>query len=275
MNWPSKNVESGAFALGGAILSGVLQVLVFPRWSLAWLAPFCLVPLLLAVKEQRARDRWLLGWLAGSVFFGGTCYWIYPVMRDYASISPPIAAFLFVLFFLVKGVQCGAFALLGAPLLQRAWAVPGLATLWVALEGSHQYVFFTWTLLGNAAVELPLEPYSEARAVDRCLWPVVGLRAGECLCGSGHRSQVTEATHCAGPSPRTAGSSATPIRRRNGAHGSASPAERPSRHRSGWLDPRTWYEPSLEDVADLKGPDWRSPPFAVSVAGIPGQRLLL
>lgn len=156
MNRPFRNLESGALAVGGAILSGVLQVLVFPRWSLAWLAPFCLVPLLLSVKEHRARDRLLLGWLAGCVFFAGTCYWIYPVMRDYASISPPIAAFLFVLFFLVKGVQCGAFALLGGPLLQRAWAVPGLATLWVALEGSHQYVFFTWTLLGNAAIELPL-----------------------------------------------------------------------------------------------------------------------
>ena len=149
-------IRSAAVPVALSALSGIAQLLVFPRASLAILAPVCLVPLLLAVKGRSARDRWLLGWLAGCVFFGGTCYWIYPVMRDYASISPPVAGFLFVLFFLVKGPQCGVFALLAEPLLRRRWAVPALAALWVALEGSHQYVFFTWTLLGNAAVEFPL-----------------------------------------------------------------------------------------------------------------------
>ncbi len=143
-------------AIASAVGSGVLQVLVFPRASLAWLAPVCLVPLLLAVDGRRPLQRWLLGWLAGCVFFGGTCYWIYPVMRDYAGITPFIAGILFAMFFLFKGLQCAVFGLLAGPLARGPWAVPAVATLWVALEGSHQYAAFTWTLLGNAAVEFPL-----------------------------------------------------------------------------------------------------------------------
>ncbi len=143
-------------AIAGALCSGLLQVLIFPRASWAWLAPVCLVPLLLGLVERRPRQSFGLGWLSGMVFWGGTCYWIYPVMRDYASIAPPVAALLFVVFFVVKGLHAGAFALLASRLLRRAWGVPALAVLWVAIEGSHQYIFFTWTQLGNAALDFPL-----------------------------------------------------------------------------------------------------------------------
>ena len=145
-----------AVAVGAALVSGLAQVLVFPRFSWSWLAPLCLVPLLVSLREAPARRRFLLGWLSGMVFWGGTCYWIYPVMRDYASIAAPVAALLFVGFFLVKALHAGVFALVAGPMLSRGWAVPALAALWVAIEGSHQYMFFTWTQLGNAALDFPL-----------------------------------------------------------------------------------------------------------------------
>lgn len=144
------------WAIAGALCSGLLQVLVFPRTSWDWLAPVCLVPLLLGLVGRSVRTSFGLGWLSGMVFWGGSCYWIYPVMRDYASIAPALAALLFVAFFVVKGLHAGAFALLAGRLLRRPWAVPALAVLWVGVEGSHQYVFFTWTQLGNAALEFPL-----------------------------------------------------------------------------------------------------------------------
>lgn len=145
-----------ALAVGAALLSGLAQVLVFPRFSWTWLAPLCLVPLLVSLREVPPKRRFLLGWLSGIVFWGGTCYWIYPVMRDYASIAPPVAALLFVGFFAVKALHSGVFALLAGPMLARGWAVPALAALWVAIEGSHQYLFFTWTQLGNAVLDFPL-----------------------------------------------------------------------------------------------------------------------
>lgn len=143
-------------AVAAALLSGLLRVLVFPRFSWEWLAPVCLLPLLLAVHEQSPRRRAALGLLSGSVFWAGTCYWIYPVMRDYASITPVVAGLLFITFFVVKAAHAGVFALAAGPVLRSSWAVPALAVLWVGIEGSHQYIFFTWLQLGNAALDFPL-----------------------------------------------------------------------------------------------------------------------
>ena len=142
-----------ACAVAAAAACGLGQVLVFPRFSWDWLAPVCLVPLLLVLRDRDPMQRFALGWVSGAVFWGGTCYWIYPVMRDYASIAPAIAGLLFIAFFSVKAFHAGAFALVAGPLLGRRWAVPGLAALWVGIEGSHQYIFFTWTQLGNASLD--------------------------------------------------------------------------------------------------------------------------
>ena len=145
--------ERPALTVAAAVICGLAQVVVFPRFSWDLLAPVCLVPLLLVLPGLGPWRRFLLGWLSGGVFWAGTCYWIYPVMRDYASITPPVAGALFVTFFTVKSVQMGAFAFVAGPLLRKPWAVPAVAVLWVGLEGSHQYIFFTWTQLGNASLD--------------------------------------------------------------------------------------------------------------------------
>ena len=46
------------------------------------------------------------------------------------------------------------FSLLAAPLLRRTWAIPAIAAVWVAVEGSHQYLGFTWLQLGNAGASM-------------------------------------------------------------------------------------------------------------------------
>ncbi len=140
-----------ALPFAGALLAGLLQILVFPRASLVWLAPVCLVPLLLALDRAPPRRRLLLGWLSGVVFWGGACSWVFPVMRDYAGIAAPAAAALYAAFAAVKGLHAAAFAAFAGPLLRRPWAAPAVAALWTAVEGSHQYLGFTWTQLGNAA----------------------------------------------------------------------------------------------------------------------------
>lgn len=147
-----------AAPFAGAVISGVAQVLVFPRVSWEWMAPVCLVPLLLVLPGLNAKRRFAVGWVSGAVFWGGSCYWIYPVMRDYASITPIVAGMLFVLFFTIMAATPGVFALLAGPFLRLPWAVPALAVLWVALEGSYQHTLFlfTWTQLGNVAIDFPV-----------------------------------------------------------------------------------------------------------------------
>ena len=141
--------------MGLALLSGILQVLIFPRFSFPYLAAFALVPLLwVATEEPRASRRFWAGWLAGCVYWGGSCYWIYGVMHDYADLTAPAAAAIFVGFFLAKGLHLGVFATLAGPAMRRPWALPLVAALWVAMEGTHQHLGFTWLQLGNAAASM-------------------------------------------------------------------------------------------------------------------------
>jgi apolipoprotein N-acyltransferase len=148
-----------------AVLSGILQILAFPRFNLPWLAAVAVTPLLLALaREPQPRSQFLLGWLAGAIFWGGTCYWVYGVMHEYADLTAPAAAAIFAGFFLVKGLHLGFFAVLSAPLLRRFWAVPAVAACWVTVEGTHQYLGFTWLHLGNAGASMsvlaPLAPFT-------------------------------------------------------------------------------------------------------------------
>jgi apolipoprotein N-acyltransferase len=148
-----------------AAASGVLQVLIFPRFQISWLAAVAIAPLLVGLARQpRLKTQFLMGWLAGSIVWGGTCYWVYGVMHEYADLTAPAAAAIFAGFFLVKGLHLGVFSLLAAPLLRRSGAVPSVAALWVAVEGSHQYLGFTWLHLGNAGASMsvlaPLAPFT-------------------------------------------------------------------------------------------------------------------
>jgi apolipoprotein N-acyltransferase len=138
-----------------AAASGILQVLAFPRFQIPWLAAVAITPLLVGLAHQPQRKKqFLMGWLAGSIYWGGACYWVYGVMHDYAGLTAPAAAAIFAGFFLVKGLHLGLFSLLAASLLGRFWGVPAVAAAWVAVEGSHQYLGFTWLHLGNAAASM-------------------------------------------------------------------------------------------------------------------------
>lgn len=148
-----------------AALSGLLQVLVFPSFSIGLLAPFAVAPLLVAVdKAESRKQRFLLGWLCGAIYWGGACYWIFFVMRDYAYLAAPAAGAIYLAFLAAKGLHLAVFSVAVAPLLKRTWAVPAVAALWVAVEGTHQYLGFTWLHLGNAAASMsvlaPLAPFT-------------------------------------------------------------------------------------------------------------------
>jgi apolipoprotein N-acyltransferase len=148
-----------------AAASGMLQVLAFPRFQIPWLAAVAITPLLVGLARQSQRKaQFLMGWLAGSIYWGGACYWVYGVMHDYADLNAPAAAAIYGGFLLVKGLHLGVFSLLAASLLRRPWAAPAVAAAWVAVEGTHQYLGFTWLHLGNAgasmAVLARLAPFS-------------------------------------------------------------------------------------------------------------------
>ncbi|MFA5867253.1 MAG: apolipoprotein N-acyltransferase [Actinomycetota bacterium] len=59
-----------------AALSGGLLILCFPFPDQGWLAYIALIPFLLVVYEAGPGASFMAGWLTGTVFFAGLCYWV-------------------------------------------------------------------------------------------------------------------------------------------------------------------------------------------------------
>jgi apolipoprotein N-acyltransferase len=138
-----------------ALASAALLILVFPRFSLVWFAPVALTPILIAVaREARPLRRFLLGWGAGIVYWFGVCYWIQFVLAFHGGVGNAIGWVLLLLFCLAKALHLGAFAVLAGILMQRWWAAPAVAALWVAVEVTHGYLGFAWLALGNAGIDM-------------------------------------------------------------------------------------------------------------------------
>ena len=138
-----------------AATSGAMLFLLFPPYDLVWFAPFALTPLLIAcAREADWRRRAALGYLCGIVQWFGMCQWIQWTTGQYAGVGPGVAWLLFLLVCLVKALQAAVFATLAGRMIRTLWAVPGIASLWVALEWTHAYTGFSWLPLGNAAIEM-------------------------------------------------------------------------------------------------------------------------
>jgi len=122
---------------GAATLSAILLILSFPDfnlWPLAWAA---LVPFLLVISNTRGRWRpFFVGWVFGTFFFYGSCYWLTYSMIHTGGISPWIAFPLLLPGAALLGIFPGLFGLFIARAI-RKWGTHAvlLAPLgWSALE---------------------------------------------------------------------------------------------------------------------------------------------
>src|SRR5947207_14346883 len=111
-----------------ALLSAVLLILIFPNWNLVWLAPFALTPLLLALsREPRPWHRFLLGYIAGIVYWFAICIWIQFVLEVHGGMGRWGGWGTFLLFCLIKAGHLGLFATLAAIVLRHWYAIPAIA----------------------------------------------------------------------------------------------------------------------------------------------------
>ena len=113
--------------LDSGLASAGLLVLLFPRFSFAWLAPVALTPLLIAcAREASLALAFRCSGMRpassiGSAFATGSS----GRSRTTRGVSAAVAWFLFVLFCLAKAVQMGVFAALAGLLIRSALALPG------------------------------------------------------------------------------------------------------------------------------------------------------
>jgi apolipoprotein N-acyltransferase len=140
-----------------ALATALLLILMQPGADLAFLAPVALAPLLVAcARERRLFPRFLLGWSAGVVYWGGVCYWIQFVLEYHGGMGTFLSWLAFVLFSVLKALHLGLFALLAGWLMPRRYAIPAVAALWSGLERTHGTFGFAWLALGNAGVDMSL-----------------------------------------------------------------------------------------------------------------------
>jgi apolipoprotein N-acyltransferase len=145
-------------ALLAAIVSAVLQVLIFPSFSIAWLSWVALAPLIyiLALRELKSKNAFLTGYLCGVLWYAGTCFWIYHTMHLYGGLPKPVAVGIVVLFSLYLAIYHAIFGWLVAWVAERQSTKVALAIspfLWVAVELARYHITgFPWDLLGNAVV---------------------------------------------------------------------------------------------------------------------------
>ena len=141
-----------------ACLSGVLQILIFPNFSIYLLSWVALAPLIYAILKCRDQDimmvladggqflapatAWqgfLLGYVCGFLWYLGSCSWIFHVMHVYGGIGTPLSVLLLVMFSLYLGLYHGLFglllALIAARRNQTQPARPGIHALPVGRGG--------------------------------------------------------------------------------------------------------------------------------------------
>ncbi len=147
-----------------SLITGILLILIFPRFSFTWLAPLALTPLLLAsAQESHWKRRFLNGWTSGFVFWFFVCVWIQFVLEVHGGMGRWGGWGTFVLFAVLKALHTGLFAAFAGVLMRSRWAIPAVAALWVAIEHGHGSwglawlgLGFAWLDLGNAGVDWPV-----------------------------------------------------------------------------------------------------------------------
>lgn len=122
---------------GAALVSAAFLIFAFPDfnlWPLAWVA---LVPLFLTVtRKPRLWRSFLLGWLFGTVFFYGSCYWLTYSMIHFGGIPAWLAFLLLLPGAVLLGTFPAVFTLAFALAIRR-WGAAALflgAPFWSALE---------------------------------------------------------------------------------------------------------------------------------------------
>ncbi len=121
-----------------AVLSAILLTLSFPNfdlWLLAWVA---LVPLFYAIEREResAVKSFFVGWIFGTTFFAGSCWWLTFAFTHYGGIPSPIAYLLLLIICLLVGIFPAIFGAAFSLLLKRfgTYGILSAPVLWTAME---------------------------------------------------------------------------------------------------------------------------------------------
>lgn len=89
-----------------SLVSSLLLIFSFPDFNLWFLAWFAFIPLFISISNpnQTSKQSFTVGWLFGTVFFLGTCYWLTYAMIHYGNIPTVFAYILLILAAIIIGL---------------------------------------------------------------------------------------------------------------------------------------------------------------------------
>src|SRR5688500_11969423 len=128
------------------LVSVIFLTLSFPDFNLGFVAWVGLVPLFCAIereKESMVKSA-VLGWIFGTGFFFGTCWWLTFAMITYGGIPWYVAYILLFIIVSLVGLYSALFAALLSLLLKKlgSYAIFAAPFLWTALEFARYHITF-------------------------------------------------------------------------------------------------------------------------------------
>jgi apolipoprotein N-acyltransferase len=144
--------------LFGAVLTGVLLFLSFPKFGCGVIAWVALVPLIISLRGKGTREAMILGFTAGLVFHVGILYWITYVVVKYGSLSPPLGVAAMLLLCAYLSLYT-AFFTAGCVFFRHCAPLIAVPLLWTGLEFIRGWIFtgFPWEALAYSQYRcLPL-----------------------------------------------------------------------------------------------------------------------
>lgn len=160
-----------------SLLSGGLQILIFPKANWFFLCWIAFIPLLYALLRGRGgegelldsegrslrpftlRQGFVVAWVSGILWYIGTCYWIYPVMHGYGNLNTLASGLITMGYCLIMGMHHGVFGMLVVLLARRSnlgnrGPLLLAPVFWTALEFFRDRVIgVPWQPLGGAQVD--------------------------------------------------------------------------------------------------------------------------
>lgn len=121
-----------------AVVSAILLTLAFPNFDLWFLAWFALVPLFYAVESEKesAVKSFFVGWIFGTLFFAGSCWWLTYAFTHYGGIPIWLAGILLLIISGIVGLFPAIFATAFSLILKRfgTFGILSAPFLWTAQE---------------------------------------------------------------------------------------------------------------------------------------------
>ncbi len=143
-------------ALAG--LTGLLLAASYPSLGWWWLALVAYVPLLWAVAGiARARQGFVLGWVAGTVLHGLSFYWLSFTIREMSGLPTVVGWLVVLLHAAAMGLHQAVFA--AAVVATRQWQSRVWWPAWVGVTLLAAEVIVPWQFpwyLGNAVYPAPV-----------------------------------------------------------------------------------------------------------------------